>query len=373
VRCDVYSKAGNCHKGNIMDNSYCIIMAGGKGERFWPLSTRRVPKPFVKLMNNRSMIQLTVERIQPLIPTDRIFIVVGAQHAEVARQQLSQFHKDQFIIEPVGRDTAPCIGFAATMLKKKDPEAVMVVLPADHYIPDIEAFVSTISTCIRHARSGGFLITAGVMPTRPETGYGYIHTGTGVGDGSDKCFEVDRFVEKPDLTKAIHYLEEGNYFWNSGIFVWRVSALLDGMETHMPDLRKNLFSMESAIDQGNIKEVDAIFRTFPKISIDYGLMEKAANVRMVKAHFSWDDVGTWSSLKRVMDLDSNGNYISGKPVCLDTADCVIYSDDIRLGVVGVSNLVIVASKEGMLVCSLSRDQDTRKIAQVFDDECETTQ
>jgi mannose-1-phosphate guanylyltransferase len=356
-----------------MGKSYCIIMAGGKGERFWPLSTRRVPKPFVKLLNNRSMIQLTVERIQPLIPADRIFIVVGAQHAEVARQQLSQLQKDQFIIEPVGRDTGPCIGFAATILHKKDPDAVMVVLPADHYIPDSEAFAATISACIRQAQSGEFLVTAGVLPTRPDTGYGYIHTGNGFGDGSGKCFEVDRFVEKPDLAKAIQYLEEGNYFWNSGIFVWKVSALFDGMETHMPDLRKNLFSMEIAIDQGDVAEVDAIFRSFPKISIDYGLMEKAANVRMVKAHFSWDDVGTWSSLKRVMELDSHGNYISGKPVCIDTADCVIYSDDIRLGVIGVSNLVIVASKEGVLVSDLSRDQDTRKIAQVFDDESTATQ
>jgi mannose-1-phosphate guanylyltransferase len=343
-------------------------MAGGKGERFWPLSTKSVPKPFVKLIRNRSMIQLTVDRILPLIPVDRIFVVVGAQHAEVARLQLPQLHEDQFIIEPVGRDTAPCIGFAATIIQKKDPEAIMVVLPADHYIPDVEAFISTISACILHARTGDFLVTAGVTPTRPETGYGYIHTQESTNTDNSPCSEVNRFVEKPDLLKAVQYLEEGNYFWNSGIFVWKITTLFQGMERHMPDLRNRLLAIERAIGEGDQETIEVIFRNFPKISIDYGLMEKATNVRMIKANFSWDDVGTWSSLRRVMNLDDQGNYVSGQPVCIDSSNCVIYSQDLHLGVVGVSNMVIVASKEGVLVCDLSRDQETRQIARIFDEE-----
>jgi mannose-1-phosphate guanylyltransferase len=342
-------------------------MAGGKGERFWPLSTKSVPKPFVKLIRNRSMIQLTVDRILPLIPVNRIFVVVGAQHAEVARLQLSQLHTDQFIIEPVGRDTAPCIGFAATIIQKRDPEAIMVVLPADHYIPDGDAFINTISACILHARMGDFLVTVGVTPTRPETGYGYIHAQESTDPDDARCFEVNRFVEKPDLSKAIQYLEEGNYYWNSGIFVWKITTFFQGMDKHMSDLRSSLLAIGRAIGEGDLEAVETIFRSFPRISIDYGLMEKATNVRMVKANFAWDDVGTWSSLRRIMNLDDQGNYVSGQPVCIDSSNCVIYSQDIHLGVVGVSNMVIVASKEGVLVCDLSRDQETRQIARIFNE------
>jgi mannose-1-phosphate guanylyltransferase len=351
-----------------MEHTYCVIMAGGKGERFWPLSTKSIPKPFVKLIGDKSMIQMTVDRALQFVASDRVLVVLGEEHAAVAREQLPELGRDQFIIEPAGRDTAPCIGFAAIQLLIRDPHAVMVVLPADHYVPDSSSFAETMSVAVACARQGDHLVTAGIWPTRPETGYGYIHAIDRATDVHDSCYRVNRFVEKPDEATAAHYLAEGGYYWNSGIFVWQVNTVLKGMEVHMPELRGRLGRIEQASRSGDTGEVEELFKGCERISIDYGLMEKADNVLMVKADFVWDDVGTWSSLRRTMQLDEHGNYVSGQPVCVDTRDCVIYGEGVKVGVVGVSNLVVVASREGVLVCDLHRDQDTRQIARMFEEE-----
>lgn len=351
-----------------MEHTYCIIMAGGKGERFWPLSTRLVPKPFVRLVGDKSMIQMTVDRALRLVPADHIFVVLGEEHAAVAREQLPGLKADQIIVEPAGRDTAPCIGFAAVQLRLRDPDAVMVVLPADHYVPDAGSFADTITLAVRCARKGDHLVTTGIQPTRPETGYGYIHTAGKASDIDESCYRISGFVEKPDEAKASRYLSEGGYYWNSGIFVWKAETVLQGMERHMPVLRTGLGRMEEALRTGDEKEVAALFKGFERISIDYGLMEKADNVLMVKATFVWDDVGTWSSLRRTMTLDGSGNYISGRPVCIDVRDSVIYADGVNLGLIGVSNLVVVASKEGILVCDQRRDQETRQIARMIEEQ-----
>ncbi|MGD0489188.1 MAG: mannose-1-phosphate guanylyltransferase [Syntrophorhabdales bacterium] len=350
-----------------MEHTYCVIMAGGKGERFWPLSTAGTPKPFIKLIGDKTMIQMTVQRVAALVPKERIFVVLGAEHVDVARRQLPELSEGQFIVEPEGRDTGPCIGFAALLLHRLDPEAVMVVLPADQYIPDTDAFVATASVAAGCARQGDHLVTIGITPTRPEVGYGYICAGdrTGIAQ-TGSCFRVRRFVEKPDEVKAAHYLADGNYFWNSGIFVWRTAVVLVGIERHMPELYKGLRAIEGAVAAGRSQEVAEGFKGFHKISIDYGLMEKADNVLMVKADFAWDDVGTWGSLQRVMELDETGNYLRGNPVCVDTTGCMIYGEGVPVGVLGVSNLIIVASRQGVLVCDMGRDQETRQIARMIE-------
>jgi len=345
-------------------------MAGGRGERFWPLSTDRLPKPFVRLMGDRTMIQMTVDRVLRLVPKERLFLVLGREHVEAAQAQLPDLPEEQLIVEPAGRDTAPCIGLAATVLSRKDPEAKMIVLPADQYIPDEDAFVRTLSTAIAWAAKGDYLVTIGIMPTRPETGYGYIRLGKAMaeeGGQSSQCFRVDRFVEKPDEATALRYLAEGGYSWNAGIFVWQARVLLKGMEAHMPDLRKGLHAIDEALAAGDSATAEARFKGLPRISIDYGLMEKADNVLVVKADFPWDDVGTWGSLRRVMPLDPSGNYLRGNPVCVDVKDCVICAEDVRLGAVGVSSLIIVASPQGVLVCDLERDQDARKVAKLMEE------
>jgi mannose-1-phosphate guanylyltransferase len=343
-------------------------MAGGKGERFWPLSTRKRPKPFMKLIGNTTMIQMTVNRVLGFVPKENISIVLGRDHLEIARSQLADFSESQFIVEPAGRDTAPCIGLAASMLFRKDPDGVLIVLPADHYIPDTAAFIQTMSRGVRWARSGRFLITTGIRPTRPEVGYGYIKAGAAVGTSGDECYRVDRFVEKPEEATARQYLSEGTYFWNSGIFMGQAKVVLSAIERHMPWLFEGLRDIEQASDAGDAEKVGTIFSSFAKISIDYGVMEKAENVVMVKADFEWDDVGTWSSLTRVMDTDENGNFLKGNPVCVDTKDCVIYSDGITIGTVGVSRLIIVASRDGVLVCDLDKDQATRQVARMIEEQ-----
>ena len=349
-----------------MDHTYCVIMAGGRGERFWPLSTDRVPKPFIKLIGDKTMIRMTVERVLRLVPKERIFLVLGREHVEVARAQLPDLPEGQFIAEPAGRDTAPCIGLAATVLLRRDPAATMIVLPADQYIPDEDAFVRTASAAVEWAVRGDYLVTIGITPTRPETGYGYIRAGEGMaGVEGGSCFRVDRYVEKPDEAAAVRYLAEGGYYWNSGIFIWRARVVLEGIEAHMPPLWEGLEAIGRAAAAEDAGGVADRFRGLQRISIDYGLMEKADNVLMVKADFAWDDVGSWGALRRVMKLDASGNYLRGNPVCVDTSDCVICGEGVRVGAVGVSHLIIVASGEGVLVCDLARDQDARLVARMM--------
>jgi mannose-1-phosphate guanylyltransferase len=350
-----------------MEDRYCIIMAGGKGERFWPLSTKSTPKPFIKLLGEKSLIRMTVDRLHGLVEKDHIFVVLGREHLDVARLQLTDLAADQFIVEPVGRDTAPCIGFAASILRRKDPDALMIVLPADHYIPDPDAFTHTMSLAVSCAEAGDYLVTTGIMPTRPETGYGYIHANETTTIGRPGCYRVNRFVEKPDEEKAVRYLAEGGYYWNAGMFVWRAGAVLRGIERHIPELASGLREIDAAQTAGDAQRIAAVFKQLPSISIDYGLMEKADNVVMVKAEFHWDDVGTWSALRRVMDLNEGGNYLRGKPICVDVKGCVIYGDNITVGAVGVSDLIIVASKEGVLVCDMNRDQEIRRVARMIDE------
>ncbi len=347
----------------LLDHTYCVIMAGGKGERFWPLSTGKVPKPFLPLTGAKSLIQLTVERALQFVSKERVFVVLGRAHLKVAQKQLPDLPDLHFIVEPVGRDTAACIGLAAIVLSLKDEEATMVVLPADQYVPDARKFADTMVNCVAMAHQGDYLVTMGITPTRPETGYGYIHAYKKFNpEGRVACFMVDKFVEKPDARRAALYLKDGHYYWNSGIFIWRAQTALEGMRQYMPVLYEGLRAIENALRQGKKARANTLFRGFERKSIDYGLMEKAKNVLMVPATFQWDDIGTWASFHRVLDLDGKGNYTRGNTICIDTKDSVIVGDARMVGTIGVSNLVIVASKDGILICGKDRVQEVREIA-----------
>lgn len=349
-------------------HTYCVIMAGGRGERFWPLSTGKIPKPFLPLTGAKTLIQLTVERAMVFVPKERIFIVLGRTHLNGALKQLPELPRDNFIVEPVGRDTAACIGLAATVLSLKDERATMVVLPADQYVPDVKKFADTITSCVAMADRGDYLVTMGIKPTRAETGYGYIYARKNINAKKDiVCFTVEKFVEKPDQKRAAEYRKDGNYYWNAGIFIWKTKTVLEGMQTHMPILYNGLHAIKGALREGKKAKADALFREFERKSIDYGLMERAENVLMVPANFIWDDVGTWASLQRVLDLDGKGNYTRGDTICIDTHDCVVVGDEKVIGVIGVSNLVIVSSKNGILVCDSSRVQEVREIAKSIDE------
>ena len=325
------------------------------------MSTDRAPKPFVKLMGDKSMIQLTVERALTFVPEERVFIVLGEPHLGIAREQLPYLKEANFIVEPEGRDTAPCIGIAALALLKIDASALMITLPADHYVPDVKGFTETILNAVKCAGSGGYLVTIGITPTRPETGYGYINAHDIFPFPGASCYRVEKIVEKPDARRAQSYLEAGGYYWNAGIFVWRAGVVMRGIERHMPILYEGLMKLEGLTGEADEETVHEAYGSLPRISIDYGLMEKAENVLMVPAGFEWDDVGTWTSLLRVQALDENGNYRAGTTLSMDTKDSVIYGDGITVGTLGVSGLVIVASKNGVLVCSRERAQEVREI------------
>ncbi|MCX7966381.1 MAG: mannose-1-phosphate guanylyltransferase [Syntrophorhabdaceae bacterium] len=356
----------NLRPQNDLDNTFAVIMAGGKGERFWPISTDDKPKPFVRIIDNKSLIQLTFERINRFLPIERIFVVLGKIHLDVAKKQLNLLPEENFIVEPEGRDTAACIGFSAIHLLTRSKNGVMITLPADHYVVDVEKFNETLINGVRFAKRGDYLITIGIKPTRPETGYGYMRAF----DVFDKynninCYKVERFVEKPDFSTALEYLKDGNYYWNAGIFIWRIQSILNGFKRYMPDMFSQLIEIQRFLEKKEANKIHELYRGFEKTSIDYGVMEKANNVLMLKGDFIWDDIGTWQALFRVMKTDENGNYRSGNVVLKDVKDSIIFSEEINIGVVGTSNLIIVASKHGVLVCDRDRAQDVREIARRF--------
>jgi mannose-1-phosphate guanylyltransferase len=349
-----------------MDHVYVVIMAGGKGERFWPLSTDDVPKPFLKLIGDRSLIQMTLDRVAGIIPYERVFVVLGKEHYGIAREQLPELKERNFIIEHTGKDTAPCIGLSALSLFSIDDDPLMVVLPADHYCPDYKRFQETIIGCCRLVKEKDCLVTIGVKPSRPETGYGYIKVSNSekVVDGVIS-FRVERFVEKPDLERAKRFLMEGDYYWNSGMFVWRAKTVLEGIKRHMPHLSDRLLELHKALSINDMEAAISIYSRVEGISIDYGLMEKANNVMMVEAKFVWDDIGTWSSIPRIIGKDEMGNCIKGEIFLIDTAGCIIYGDEVPVGTIGVSDLIIVATKRGALVCDKDRAQEVREIGKRF--------
>jgi mannose-1-phosphate guanylyltransferase len=340
-------------------------MAGGKGERFWPLSTPEEPKPFIKILGSETLIQQTVHRVRPLVSVEQILVILGKEHLALAREQLPQLPEQNFIVEPMGRDTAPCIGLASLQLEKRDPESIMIVIPADHYIPDQDKFLSTLTLAVEAARPGSYIVTLGIKPTRPETGYGYMLVGNQkiTLQGRD-VFEVQKFVEKPDFATAAKYVEEGSYYWNSGIFIWKNTTLQNLLSRYMPALWQGLDRIKSSLGSPEEEEVlRREFTQFERISIDYGILEKAPQVLMIPADFRWDDVGTWKALDRVLPLDENGNIVVGNHRGVETKGCIIYAKDIFISTFGISDLVIVSSQGKVLICHKDLAPDLKKLLQ----------
>jgi mannose-1-phosphate guanylyltransferase len=338
---------------------YAVIMAGGRGERFWPLSTNALPKPFIPLLGGRSLIQDTVSRIQPLVPLDRILISIGPRHLDVAKQLLPAIPAGNFIVEPVGRDTSACIGFCALQIERRDPEGLMLALPADHFISDSNAFRKTIRTGIDNLE-GAAGIVFGIAPARPETGYGYI-----LAEKPAVCADawpVVRFIEKPDAATAAQFLASGNYFWNSGMFLWKNSTLLELFQKHMPAVYISLGELRPLLGRSDSgPRVSAIFSALPRLSIDFGIMEKTSGLRLVSAQFVWDDIGNWAALERALPQDSMGNTAQGPHVALDSSGCIIYAQTGTVATFGVSDLIVVQAHGKVLVCSKDRASDLKRL------------
>jgi mannose-1-phosphate guanylyltransferase len=342
-----------------MTTLYAVVMAGGRGERFWPLSASALPKPFIPLLGPRSLIQDTVARIQPLVPHERILISIGASHVQVARKQLAQIPVENFIIEPVGRDTSACLGFCALHIERRDAEGMMLALPADHFVGDADAYLETIKKGISNLQ-GASGIVFGITPTRAETGYGYILAERPAVRAA--AWPVIRFIEKPDAVTAARYAASGDYFWNSGIFLWKNRTLLSLFQQHMPELYQGLCRLRPILGSpGSDQELAAVFAQFPRISIDYGILEKTSGLRLMPAQFYWDDIGSWASLERVLSADASGNIAQGEHAAVESSGCVIYSQTGTVAAFGVSDLVIVQAYGKVLVCPKDRAADLKRL------------
>ncbi|MFQ5917440.1 MAG: mannose-1-phosphate guanylyltransferase, partial [Candidatus Binatia bacterium] len=344
---------------------YAVIMAGGSGERFWPLSTPDRPKQFLRLLGEKSLLRSTVDRIEPLIPIDRQIVVAGEQHTTRVEEELPDLPPANLICEPVGRNTAACIGLASLFIERRDPGAILVVLPADHHIPEASAFLASIEKAVQVARQRDETVVVGLRPDRPETGYGYIQSGPEI---ERHVHRVLQFREKPDEERARQYLEAGDYFWNTGIFVWQNRTFQQLIKTHLPTHWSKLERIRAAIDSSEyMKILKECYPTIEKVSVDYGVLEKAENISMVYGRFEWDDLGSWTSLDRVLSRDEEENVVIGRHVGLHTSNCIIYGEGKKaVATIGLRDLIIAETEHGLLICPKNRSQDIRSLfAAVF--------
>ncbi len=343
---------------------YAAILAGGIGSRFWPLSRETTPKQLLKVVGDESLLKCTIKRLQPLVPPERVMIVTNARQAEIIRLHLTCDSFTQaspgYVIEPMGRNTAAAIALAAVDLYRKDPEAVMAVLPADHVIEDGKPFRAALKAALQAARDG-HLVTFGIVPTHPETGYGYIKS-------VPRAFKkvegfairnVEKFVEKPDIRRARQYLKDGGYYWNSGIFLWKASRILDEMKKHLPDTFESLTTYRDA------EGLAAAYRNLKDISIDHAILEKAKDVVVIPANFPWSDMGSWSSFNTVLKPDSEGNIVRGRVVDIGSKNSIVLGCDRAVATIGLKDMIIVDTPDATLVCPRERAQEVKEVVNVL--------
>jgi mannose-1-phosphate guanylyltransferase len=347
---------------------YAVIMAGGKGTRFWPRSRERKPKHLLDIVSDRTIIQETVDRIRPLVPPENILIVTGISHAAELIRQLPDIPQGNIIIEPFGRNTAPCIGLAALHIRKKTPDDVMLVLPSDHLIADGEKFLQILGVAAEMAQRGSHLVTIGIRPTAPETGYGYIEQGRLKADvRGEEVFEVRAVREKPDLEQARTFLDQGGFAWNSGMFVWRTTVILNAIQQWLPGLYQGLMRIEGALGSaGEAAVVEEVYRNAESISIDYGVMEKARNALVVRGDFGWSDVGSWDALWEVSRKDGRGNATRGRLIEIDSRNCLVHSPAKPVALVNVDDLIVVETDDVLMICKRGSSQDVRKAVAVLE-------
>lgn len=339
-------------------------MAGGVGQRFWPLSRRSRPKQLIDLTGEGAMIALTVKRLERLSrPDETLVVTVAGQQEAIARALTGLVPPENIIAEPVGRNTAPSVGLAAVSVRKRFGDEPFAILPADHLVGDTDRFEAAMRAALVHARGNDCLLTFGIRPTRPETGYGYVKSGKVVArvDGAE-IRTVERFLEKPSPEDASRFVEDGTYFWNSGMFCWRPSVVLDAIAAHLPELSEVLEKLEKGAGTGDDAAVlNEVYPSAPRISIDHGVMERADNVVVLPVDFAWNDVGSWESIRDVHAADAKGNVLIGDHVMIESSNNIVFSPKRMVGVIGMSDVVVVDSEDAVLVCSRKDVQKVRKI------------
>ena len=349
---------------------YCVIIAGGKGTRFWPLSRSQRPKQLLKILSRRSLISETASRVLSISGPQQTLVVTVAEQLNALRKELRKLPRKNFLAEPYGKNTAPCIGLAALEVAARNPGAVMVILPADHWITDINAFRNTIASAVEIARRGDNLVTIGIRPSYPETGYGYILKGRSLG-AKNPAYYVKQFQEKPSVTTAQRLIRQGS-LWNSGIFVWKATTLLELMRRYQPIISKGLEQIKKAAGRGSLGTsrpqlrgiVAREYEKMPNISIDYAVLEKAGSegkVITLEADFGWSDVGSWAAVHRMLPHDKNGNAGNGKWLTLGAKNSLVHAEDRLVVLLGVENTVVVDTPDALLVGDIRRSQEVREL------------
>jgi mannose-1-phosphate guanylyltransferase len=342
---------------------YGVVMAGGSGTRFWPRSREARAKQFLPIFGDRTLIESTLNRLHPAIKNKDIFIITKQSQKKAFSKLLLDIPGKNILFEPIGKDTAPCIGLAAIHIQKRSPDAVMVVTPADHMIENEPLFRETVAAAADLAGRGNGLVTIGIVPDRPATGYGYIQIEKTDGRirGIETC-RVKTFAEKPDLSTAKSFLASGDFFWNSGIFAFKASVYLKQVEEFLPEMHEGLMEIQAGIGHRGYEEtLDRIYRQIRAISIDFGVMEKAKNVFMVKGEFPWSDLGSWEQVYKLSPKDGKGNAVSGNAVLVDTGHSFIRAGEKPVAVLGLDHVVVVQEPDVTLICHIDRTEDIKKL------------
>lgn len=341
---------------------FVVIMAGGVGSRFWPRSKQEKPKQLIRIFGENTMIQDTVNRLDGLVKKENIFVITNQVQQERVIEQLSGVPKENIIAEPFGKNTAACIGLASILIHKKSKNAVTIILPADHLIKDEKGFQQTIKRAANFAQSSDSLVTIGINPTRPETGYGYIQF---IDDQvEDEIYKVLTFAEKPNLSTAKRFLEAGDFLWNSGMFIWKTETILSEIKNFLPELYEGLQKIELAIGTEEFEDVlTKVYGQLASVSIDYGIMEKSSKVFLTKGEFSWSDVGSWEEVYQLCEKNKNGNSEYGDVYTENTLDSYIFSPKKFTAVVGLENVIVIDTSDALLICNRDNAQDVKHVVE----------
>ena len=346
---------------------HAIILAGGRGTRFWPLSRETWPKQMLHIVGEDTLLRQTIKRLDGFHPSVNIWIVTVKSLVEDIRFHLQPLGKDaervHFIIEPFGKNTAPAIGLAALILNKISPNSIMVVMPSDHSIKNIKQFQEKLQGAIQVAEQG-YLATFGIKPNRPETAYGYIQSGPLFKNSNNEIFHVEKFLEKPDLKTAEAFIQQGNFYWNSGIFVWKTSKILKEIETYLPGLHQGLKKIDELQNQED-ETINEIYSSFENISIDYGVLEKSQDVLVIPSDFGWSDLGSWSALDNILEKDERGNILRGNLVDIGSENFTVIASDRVIATIGLKNMVVIDTPDATLVSSKEKVQEVRKVVEAL--------
>ncbi|HTP06799.1 MAG TPA: mannose-1-phosphate guanylyltransferase [Anaerolineae bacterium] len=347
----------------MTDHFYALIMAGGVGSRLWPLSRQKSPKQVLPLMGEHSMFTMAVQRLQPLLSPANVLVVVGEEQVDLLKAEGTGIPERNFVIEPEGHGTAPAIALSAITLRRCDPEAIMAVLTADHFIGDDEGFRGVLAAA-HEVAARDHLVTLGVTPSSPSTGYGYIERGQYLMQANDYlAYKVVAFREKPDLVTAKHFVTSGRHSWNSGMFVWKVSRFLDELSRTMPEFYQQLMTIEAVLGTPDYDRVlHTVWKYVKTQTVDYGVMEKARDVAVIPAEFGWNDVGSWATLLEILDNDEHGNVIRhAEHVGVDTTNSLVFGRDRLVATIGLHDMIVIDTGDAVLVCPKDRAQDVKKI------------